>query len=86
MSNKALAKKQEIYKDDTLRINNGLLTVDRWDSARINQRTQELILRAASAFISPFTKQEVSALGFFDSSKDALDDVANDDLDDDAAN
>lgn len=86
LSNKALSKKQEIYKDDTLRINNGLLTVDRWDSARINQRTQELVLRAASAFTSPFTKQEVSALGFFDSSKDALDEVTADDLDYEATN
>lgn len=81
LGNKTLVKKQAIYKDDTLRLNEGLLTVDRWDIARINQRSQELIVKAAEAFTAPLTKQAIATLGFFDSSKDALDEDVNEDLD-----
>ncbi|QSB22009.1 HNH endonuclease [Curtobacterium sp. 24E2] len=81
LGNKSLAKKQAIYKDDTLKLNEGLLTVDRWDVARINQRSQELILKAAKAFTPPLAKHEIASLGFFDSSKDALIEDVNEDSD-----
>ncbi|WP_161972571.1 DUF262 domain-containing protein [Curtobacterium sp. HSID17257] len=72
LGNKSLAQKQNIYKDDTLRLNLGLITVDRWDAARINQRGQELIYRAGKAFAPPLSKQQIASLGFFDSSRDSL--------------
>lgn len=83
LSNKSLSKKQEILKDDTLRINTALLHADRWDPARINQRGQELIQKAASAFSPPMTKNQIAELGFFDASKDTVNEGLEEDSDDD---
>ncbi|UOW01871.1 DUF262 domain-containing protein [Agrococcus sp. SCSIO52902] len=83
LSNKRLADKQHIYKDDTLKLNQEIVALDRWDPAVINSRGLDLIARVSKAFTGPLSRGAIEGLGFFDVARDSLPDDVIDDSDGD---
>jgi len=80
LSNKRFVEKQAIYADDTLKLNDSLLSLARWAGEEIDARGIELATRAADAFIRPLSRFEIDALEFFNPDEDALPADEPDDL------